>query len=547
MKGLTKTIAMLLVLVLAMGMLSACGEGDDAPAREQGAQEKPGDNGAQAGDTEAEEPVTIEWLAYNCYGQPDPNSEVVKMVEERFNVKFEFWYIDDQKWDEVLGVKFASGDMPDVMRIKNTSTIPNLVKQGILVEVTDDMLAKIPTYQENIKKIDPDGLAMIDSYYEGKLYALKGPSWSGSYPTVLTWRKDWLNNVGIDKIPETMEEFEEAIYKFALEDPDGNGKKDTFGLSNTALNAVFGAYGPIPLKEFRGTGTQNLFYTLEDGKIEFAAVQPEMKAALAKLQQWYEDGVLDPEFITGENKGGYWAVSQDFENGKVGVTGMSMSSHWAPPGAISENAGPVFKSFNDINPGTVWGETIEIGPSIVGPEGKSGTHKWGQFNTTGIGFTQQALDNPRKMDAILAIMEAANSDFETTELFKFGIEGKHFEKDENGTYLRMEGYKSTAEVNQAGLEVFSLGGVTDESFEKRLRPKAYEFYDIYKSTGYSDILVPQTEAANMYLTDLKTFALNAYLMIIVGEKEVDYFDTFVEEFNELGGQAIIEEINSKVQ
>ena len=94
------------------------------------------------------------------------------------------------------------------------------------------------------------------------------------------------------------------------------------------MNAIFGAYGAIPMKEFRGTGTQNLFYTMKDGKVEFACVQPEMKEALAKLREWYKEGLIDPEFITGENKSGYWAVSQDFDNSKVGVTGMSMANHW---------------------------------------------------------------------------------------------------------------------------------------------------------------------------------------------------------------------------
>ncbi|MNW18704.1 hypothetical protein D3C71_2183690 [compost metagenome] len=54
------------------------------------------------------------------------------------------------------------------------------------------------------------------------------------------------------------------------------------------------------------------------------AIQPEMKEGLKLLAKWYKDGVIDPEFVTGENKGGYWATSHAFINNRVGVTGNVM-------------------------------------------------------------------------------------------------------------------------------------------------------------------------------------------------------------------------------
>ena len=48
---------------------------------------------------------------------------------------------------------------------------------------------------------------------------------------------------------------------------------------------------------------------------------PEMKEALERIAKWYQDGVIDPEFVTGENQGGYWALSHSFINGRIGVSG----------------------------------------------------------------------------------------------------------------------------------------------------------------------------------------------------------------------------------
>ena len=103
---------------------------------------------------------------------------------------------------------------------------------------------------------------------------------------------------------------------------------------------------------------------MKDGKVEFACVQPEMKEALAKLREWYKEGLIDPEFITGENKSGYWAVSQDFDNGKVGVTGMSMANHWEPPLTEGATGGACYVSFTEANPDAVWEETFDIGPVL---------------------------------------------------------------------------------------------------------------------------------------------------------------------------------------
>ncbi len=537
-KNWVQILAVIMSMMLAIGGLAGC---SNDPKEEVSS----GNESNQTTDTEQEdEPVTIEWLAYNTYAQPDSNSELVKMIEEKFNVKFEFWYVDDQKWDEVLGAKLSSGDMPDVMKIKNTANLPTYVKQGILAEFTDDMLERIPSFVKQIDEFNVDGNGLVDTFYEGKRYAIKTPSKVGTYPTILVWRTDWLKELGIDKMPESIDELEEALYAIRNNDPDGNGVKDTYGISNTAMNAVFGAYGAIPLKEFRGTGTQNLFYTEKDGQIVFACTQPEMKGALEKLQQWYEDGVIDPEFITGENTAGYWATSQAYENGKVGLTGMAMPSHWMPPQEEGKKGGTCYEGFIAMNPGAKWEETIEFGPAIVGPEGKSGTHTWGGFQFSGYGLTTQAAADPRKVDAILAMIEAYSSDPEYALLASWGIEGKHYEQIEDGTVRRLEPYQKPSEYTKEGIAVFALGSNVELS--NQLNKKTFAFSDKYKTTGYQDILVPPTEAANQYLTDLKTFTLDAYIKIMTGEESVDYFDTFVEEFNAMGGEAIIQEINEKV-
>ena len=76
------------------------------------------------------------------------------------------------------------------------------------------------------------------------------------------------------------------------------------------------------------------------------------------------------------------------------------------------------------------------------------------------------------------------------------------------------------------------------------RPYVQKYFEDHKVSGYTGVLVPSTEAETTYLTDLKTFALDAYIKFITGEESMDKWEDFVNQFNSLGGQQIVDEINA---
>ena len=71
-----------------------------------------------------------------------------------------------------------------------------------------------------------------------------------------------------------------------------------------------------------------------------------------------------------------------------------------------------------------------------------------------------------------------------------------------------------------------------------------QYFEDHKVSGYTGVLVPVTEAETSYGTDLKTFTLDAYIKFITGEESMDTWDDFVSQFNSLGGQQIVDEINA---
>lgn len=76
----SKVLAMLLTVVLGAGTLFGCGQKANEPAAAEPASGTQAQTDESKGKAQAEqakedeEPVTIEWLAYNCYAQPDPES-----------------------------------------------------------------------------------------------------------------------------------------------------------------------------------------------------------------------------------------------------------------------------------------------------------------------------------------------------------------------------------------------------------------------------------------------------------------------------------------
>jgi putative aldouronate transport system substrate-binding protein len=154
------------------------------------------------------------------------------------------------------------------------------------------------------------------------------------------------------------------------------------------------------------------------------------------------------------------------------------------------------------------------------------------------------MEDPRKVDAILAIIEARSTDDDFYTFTTWGVEGKHFEYSEEGVPRRLEPYNKTSEYSKEGVSVFKVG--FNSAVESNQEPHSKNFFEKYKTPGYKDILVPPVEAANQYLTDLKTFTLDAYIKFITGEESIDKFDEFVEKFNSLGGEQIINEINAEV-
>lgn len=481
--------------------------------------------------TDKEEPMTIEWFGYNPYAEMDPDkaTPIVEYMEEKFNVKLNVWYIPDASYDEMINVRIAGGDMPDIMKIKGGS-LGTYVEQGVVGELPFEVLEKYAPdlYAYSKERVPDDSVLWMPSMYKGKNYGFPSIK-RRTLPSLVMWRKDWLDKFGYNEQPTTIDEFEEVLTKFTYEDPDENGVDDTYGMSDFGFNMVFGAYGVGELSSMDWFGTNRV---MRDGLPTFACIQPETKEALATLADWYQKGLIDPEFVTSEHTSGHWSYSNAFTNGRIGLTGRSNAGHWKPD---EEGNMDRYDDMLAINPKA----EVLFGLPPVGPRGDAGTNT-GSLVKCSIVLTTQATNDSAKTAKLLEIVNEKFKNFDHAVMLDWGIEGQHYEIDPTtkeylsilpeGENSKTYGLGIFGPLMKSETSVAYLGDLPDYEIDRTAG----------RDGGYTQPTVPTTEIYSANAPDLRRMAAEAFITIVSGEKDIDYFDEFVEKYLENGGQASID-------
>lgn len=480
-----------------------------------------------------EETITLSWVPLVV--PVDKEGTIVKHMEKMFNVKVDLWNDDG----EALKVRIATGDIPDRMEVF-VPDFNKFVDQGILAEIPLAMIKKHAPHLYKQYMDDFNKGVMNYPTVDGKIYGLpNGNPESGGARRAIAWRGDWLDNVGITKVPKTLEEMEEAVYKFTTGDPDKNGKNDTFGLSSSMMEAVYGAYGYLPNQ-----------WSVKKGKLVFGGIQPEMKDALELLRKWYADKVIAPEFAADdESAGGPVHISIPFTQGKIGTSAHDSYLQWKIGRYKGDREGDNVTELRNNNADG----TIVYGTPPTGPNGKKGIKMEPQLHTRFLTFGKQVENDEAKMIKLLEMTDYSSATIEGFLISRFGFEGTNWNWKTEGDSkipVPIEPFNDWMQVTALG------GGITFSSiwlpdiisevnseYAWRMNEQPGLNEDGYID-GASHIF---TDSSTKYSDELKTLRMNAYREIITGAKPLDYFDEFVAEWKSSGGDVLTTDFNKKYE
>ncbi|MFC5452752.1 extracellular solute-binding protein [Paenibacillus aestuarii] len=502
-----------------------------------------------------EKPVTMTWAVQTAAASKLLDKETwednrwSRLFKDKLNIDLQVAFTADSSTDAYknkLNAVIASGDLPDVFKTQDTNVFLQLAQNGQLEDLTD-VYNKYAT--DSIKEYQK---RFADSFkgatIDGKLYAIPRMNDNFHEAPFLWIREDWLKRTN-SQPPKTIEELVELAKKFATGDPDGNGiNGDTYGLAlnkdlirqnHASILGLVSAFG-VPGRD------ESMFYRDANGKMTFAWIQPNMKAALSVLADMYKQGLINKDF-TSKNES---ALVEDITSGKIGMAFGSNWGTWYPYNNVYKKDGVIVRPY-PIPTQSGYDYKIGIESNAVGQ----------------MTMVRKGYKNPEAVIKMLNLYDQTVN-FST--------------KADYDKYWANEQYRlSPIYIDQPG-EVYAadLLKALDKGSSDGLPPAAKPLYDYI--VGFDNGSLAKDDNAfgtwgqmsksgslpivlNKYIPDkaivqsilgiqrpdvwltnvasLDTLTITTFTDIIRGAKPVDYFDTYVQQWLKAGGQQTLDELD----
>ncbi|WP_010268097.1 extracellular solute-binding protein [Paenibacillus senegalensis] len=459
------------------------------------------------------------------YGELPPNDGPgVQAINERFNVDYQITQVPVASYGEKLSAVFASGSIPDMIAFEASDLNNRYVKfaQQNAFLALDDYIEDYPSL-----KVVPD--FVWDQFrVDGKIYAI--PKYYPRFGFLPMIRQDWLDNLGLD-VPTNYEELKEVALAFTRDDPDGNGKDDTYGIAlgkDINPNYNLGAYWDPGA----------WYHKNEDGNFIPGIISEARKEFIELLAELYQANAITRDFATLD-----WnATNKEFYSGTAGIF------IGTPRGMIQANS----DSLLALDPNAKF---TFMAPAVA-PDGSQGLASSSGF----VGFmtiSAEAGKDPDKVRRILDITEVGRGFIPVDEMnpdnpdydWIMGGIGIGYDVTDGEIVVNQEALKAGVRPTTYLLDdvpwpeneadkVYSyanpiLNDVVQEMLQLHGQSKFY---------GSPHYAVPsptqQTKGA-----ELNQFLLGEQSKMITGQRPISEWEAMVEEWMAKGGADWIKEVN----
>lgn len=507
------------VAIASLGMLgtllAGCGGSNDenggaSPSGTTASSASAAPSQSASASQESTEKMKIEVVKVG-WGAKLPSDDFVKAeLDKKLNIDLTLSLpANPDELKNQLSTRIAAGDYPDVMELADRNHLLQLARMGALLDLTP--------YLDQLQ--DAQSLATADGVkkgtVDGKSYAIaKAPNLlAQSY-----WiRKDWLAKLNL-QMPTTVDELLAVAQAFVEKDPDGNGKKDTIGITSSEWNAFNPLFGSL------GVGSSYKDIYIKDGKAIGAVYDPAYKDAIVSVQKFLNAGVVDPEVFS--NKG--TAATDKAVKGQAGI----FYGDW---NLFKDEYQTAVKA---ANPNAEW----EIIPDLKGAGGDFDS-SYDLGTASGFVALPKSLEkNPDKVKRIIQLLNYVSTG-EGLNLVEYGIEGTHFTlKDGKPAVTDKIGDASFSWVYQImgrPEQEYLLTKFAKQSAQIQAASSKPRF-NVYN--GFID--TPQT----VNLADAQRFMNDELLKFVFGKAPMSEYDKFLSTLdNTYGYKQYVEEANKQLK
>lgn len=463
---------------------------------------------------------------------------------------------NDSQYDTNVSMVISMGSLPDIMVVSSQDEVEQLVEAGLIEDLTESYNNCI---SDRIRKMyESYGDSLKDMVtYDGKIMALPETNITDG-PNLVWLRKDWMDKLGLSE-PHTIDDVVNIVKHFISEDPgnngvDASGKPNTVGLavdtdvtgecgysSEFLLDIIFACFGAYPKQWIMN----------DDGEIVYGSVTNEAKEALSYISSLYNQGVIDNDFLLRTSTN----ICELIENG---LCGSFFGPWWAPNNPLANAV--------SRNPDADWQ------PYLIATDSDGTTSYHSQNPCYKYVVVRKGYEHPEIAAKMISVMfDKVRFDSTDSEEFKNYYQ-LNVEPTARPLSINVD-YNNALSICYRNIDATISGRKNPDSLELLER----SFYDAcseyiknanktstqwaaYMSRIKACSLIAQdnikvvdslyfktTDTMKSHWWRLKAKEKEAYLKIISGEEDISYFDRFVKEWNEQGGQTITSEVSESMK
>ena len=360
-------------MLLAATILSACGGGEE-----------------QAAVLDDSQPYSLKLVVNQVGEAPTKGNEMEKAIMEYTNTNLDIQWVPASAYDEKVNVMIASEELPQLIKLNYNSTTIGALKNNQFWEIT-------PYLQDY-----PNLAAQSTKFYEnisvdGKFYGI--PLYRDLGRATLHYRKDWLDKLGLQP-PKTLEDWYEVQRAIAQDDPDGNGKADTYGL---IFDKKYNQEAASTMTRLAvSQGAPNKWAVDAEGNFTPEFMTEPYYETMKLVKRLYEEKLINQDFAVVDTS----EIDKLYESGRAGV----------------RFAGGNAQSWQDKISKNVPDAVIDV-TAVEGPEGRRLPGETG--NAGFLAIPKKTVKTEEEMKRVLKFIDQLMDPPMATLLVK-GVEDRHW-------------------------------------------------------------------------------------------------------------------------
>lgn len=473
-------------------------------------------------------------------GDTYEDNAYTRYLRKMLNIQNDTVYMDtEERYSEFVNILVKDQNLPDIMVVTDREILKELVENDLVEDLTE-VFEKCTS--SRIKEMyESYGDALLNSgKFNGRLMAVPETVIDHG-PNLLWLRKDWMEELGQEE-PETLEDAFEIIDAFVQNRMGTEDGETPVGLAcdTNLVGTTSSSYSVDPVFDSFGANPQR--WISQDGEIVYGSLTEETKEALDYLHKLYDRGILDRNFaLRAPNN-----LRDLVVNGKCGAF---FGLWWTPNNPLMEsyekNSEADWEPYylQELADKNVY-ESFRDNKYVVVRKGYEHPEIVMKIISVLFDYTRYEAEDAREVNEYFALnvdptarplvinVDYNEATYQATENIEAALNGNYPEGNltaiEQSYYQACSSYLSgndyTAEDWAAYKSRISAVGLL---VDKHYTPAVRSYLD---------------DAGGEIPQSLRQFETSTFIQIIMGEKPVSYFETFVEQWYQQGGHELTQQI-----